>query len=101
MDDMAARVMGEHGVDASPHHARQVTASMLRGADLVLAMERSHVSRLMTVAPESSGKVMLFDRWNEGRDIPDPFHQSREAFVHVFEAIDSGVKSWLPRLGCS
>lgn len=98
MDSTAARILDEHGVDGGPHRARQVTASMLRDADLVLAMERSHVSRLMTVAPSYSGKVLLFDRWNGERDVPDPFGQSREAFEHVFGAIDSGVRSWLPRL---
>jgi protein-tyrosine phosphatase len=98
MDATALGVLGDHGVDGSAHRARQITPSMLREADLVLAMERDHVGSLMRMAPEASGKVMLLDRWAQGADIPDPYRQSREAFEHVYGLIERGVNSWLPYL---
>lgn len=98
MDPLAMQVLSEHGVDGAAHRARQLTTSMLREADLVLGMEREHVSRMMRMAPEASGKIMLLDRWTPPGDIPDPYRQSREAFDHVYQLIDRSVQSWLPLL---
>jgi protein-tyrosine phosphatase len=98
MDATALQILSDHGVDGAEHRARQISASMLRDADLVLAMEREHVASLMRMAPEASGKVMLLDRWGAGADIPDPYRQSREAFDHVYQRIDGAVQSWLPYL---
>lgn len=98
MDPSALELLDAYGVDGTRHRARQVSAPMLRDASLVLAMEREHVNRLMRLAPESSGKVMLLDRWRQGADVPDPYRQSREAFEHVFRMINEGVRSWLPYL---
>ncbi|MDO1528136.1 low molecular weight protein-tyrosine-phosphatase [Fulvimonas sp. R45] len=98
MDETAARVMGEHGVDGSAHRARQVSPELLREFDLILGMEKSHLAALARLAPEASGKLFLLDKWVEARDIPDPYRQQRPAFEHVFALIDRGVRSWLPYL---
>ena len=98
MDATALQVLGEHGVDGSAHRARQLTSGMLRDADLVLAMEREHVNRMSRMAPEASGKIMLLDRWVQGRDVADPYRQSREAFEHVYDVIAEAVGTWLPYL---
>jgi len=101
MDSSALEILGEHGMDGGAHRARQVTSSMLRAADLVLAMERDHVASLMRMAPEASGKVMLLDRWEQSADVPDPYRLGREAFEYVFQCIDHAVQKWLPHLsGC-
>jgi len=99
MNSSALEILSEHGVDGGAHRARQVTSSMLRDADLVLAMERDHVASLMRMAPEASGKVMLLDRWEQSGDVPDPYRQGREAFEYVFQRIDHAVQKWLPHLG--
>lgn len=98
MDPLACEILGESGVDGGAHRARQVTPSMLRDAGLVLAMERDHVTSLMRMAPEASGKVMLLDRWEQRGDVPDPYRLGREAFEYVFQRIDRAVQKWLPHL---
>jgi len=98
MDATAKEVLQQHGVSAGDHRARQVSTTMLRSVDLVLAMERDHVTQLMRLAPEASGKVMLLDRWRRGEDVPDPYRQDREAFEHVFGMIDEGVRGWVYHL---
>lgn len=97
-DAMAQQVMAEHHVDGSAHIARQLTASMLREADLVLGMEKSHVVAMVRMAPEASGKIFLLDKWTGGRDIPDPYRQQKEAFDHVYARIDEAVSGWLKYL---
>lgn len=94
MDATALDVLAAHGVDGTAHRARQLTPAMLREADLVLGMEKSHVSAMHRLAPEVSGKVFLLDKWLQERDIPDPYRQQRVAFEHVHEMIDQGVDSW-------
>ncbi|MGF6492011.1 protein-tyrosine phosphatase [Luteibacter sp. 621] len=98
IDATALDLLREHGMDGSAHRARQLDRSLLRSADLVLAMERDHVVSITRMAPEASGKVFLLDRWLEGQDIPDPFRQSRPAFEHVYTLIDNSVNSWLKYL---
>ncbi len=95
IDATALQLLHEHGIDGEQHRARQIDAGMLRQSDLVLAMERSHVSAIARMAPEASGKVFLLDKWLEARDIPDPYRQQRPAFEHVYGLIDRGVGSWL------
>jgi protein-tyrosine phosphatase len=98
VDRTALELLREHDIDGSAHRARQLDRSLLRSADLVLAMERDHVVSITRMAPEASGKVFLLDRWGTGQDIPDPFRQSRPAFEHVYTLIDNSVNSWLKYL---
>lgn len=95
MAETALQVLAEHGIDGTAHRARQLTAGMLREADLVLGAEKSHVDTMIRLTPEASGKIFLIDHWVSGRDIPDPFLQERAAFVQVFDMIEQSVDSWL------
>jgi len=95
MDATALQLLAERGVDGTAHRARQLSVSMIRSADLILAMEREHMTQVMRLVPESRGKLMLLDCWESALDIPDPFRQSREAFEHVAVLIDRGVRRWL------
>lgn len=94
MDAAAQQLLAENGVDGTKHRARQLTSSMMRDADLVLGMEKSHVAAMTQLAPEARGKVFLLDKWLQGRDVPDPYRQQRAAFEHVYEMIACGVDSW-------
>jgi protein-tyrosine phosphatase len=98
IDRTALDLLSEHGMDGSAHRGRQLDRSLLRAADLVLAMERDHVGSVTRMAPEASGKVFLLDRWLDGQDIPDPYRQSRPAFEHVYTLIDNSVNSWMKYL---
>jgi protein-tyrosine phosphatase len=95
MDATALQLLTEHDIDGAAHRARQLTPAMLREADLVLGMEKSHVAAMVRLAPEASGKIFLLDKWVQGRDIPDPYRQQRIAFEHVYDTIVQGVDSWL------
>ncbi|SEN21653.1 protein-tyrosine phosphatase [Luteibacter sp. UNCMF331Sha3.1] len=95
IDATALALLHEHGVDGDAHRARQLDGGMLRQSDLILAMEKSHVAAIVRMAPEASGKVFLFDRWREGRDVPDPYRQQRPAYEHVYGLIEEGVESWV------
>lgn len=94
MDATVLQLLNESGVDGTSHRAHQLTPSMLLQADLVLGMEKSHVDTMVQLAPEARGKVYLLDKWSGGRDVPDPYGQSRSVFERVYEMIIGGVDSW-------
>lgn len=91
----AMELLQEHGIDASPHRARQLDAWMLREAELVLGMEPRHLAAAARLAPEASGKLLLLGRWLEFDSVPDPYRQPRQAFEDVYGLIERGVGSWL------
>lgn len=99
IDAMAGAVLAEHGIDASMHRARQLTAEMLRASDVVLAMEKFHLTRIIKLAPDAADKAFLLDQWSGGRDVPDPYRQSRGIFERVYAMIEQGVAGWQAHLG--
>lgn len=97
-DDAAARVAADHNISLDGHCARQISGSMCRDYDLILAMERRHISRLCEIAPEMRGKVMLFGHWDNEREIPDPYRKSRDAFEAVYQLIERSARQWAKAL---
>lgn len=50
-------VMAELGIDISAHRSRIIDPEMVRAADLVVTMERTHARSLVLEAPESAHKI--------------------------------------------
>ncbi|HCU0700656.1 protein tyrosine phosphatase [Enterobacter asburiae] len=97
-DAAAQAVARRHGVSLEGHIARKVTRSLLQQADLILVMEPEHLRFIASMAPENRGKSLLFGQWLEARDIPDPYHKSREAYEYVFEQLGKASQEWARRL---
>ncbi|WP_165310702.1 low molecular weight phosphotyrosine protein phosphatase [Vibrio ziniensis] len=97
-DATAIKIAAEHGVDISMHQARQLTPELCSQYDLILVMEKGHINAVSEIAPEARGKTMLFGQWINQRDIPDPYRQSEEAFVHVYELIEQAAQKWASKL---
>lgn len=96
MDAHAMQILKERrGIDAAHHRARQIEPEMMREADLILAMERTHLSVASRLAPEASGKMFLLDKWHDASDVPDPYRQPRRVFEQVHAMIERGVEGWL------
>jgi len=94
IDATAQQLLVEQGLDGSAHRARQISNAILAQADLVLTMERKHVRRIAEIAPEASGKTFLLGKWQQEREIPDPYRQQRPAFEHVYKLMADGIQSW-------
>lgn len=93
-DDKALKVSLEHNVSLDGHIARQLTPSLCRENDLILVMEKRHIDSISNICPEARGKTMLFGHWIEGREIPDPYKKSEEAFLFVYDLLDDAAKAW-------
>lgn len=96
-DALAQQVMQEHGYDLSAHRAQMLTQTMCQQADLILIMDAHQQHVLDALSPTDRGKIMRLGHWIQ-RDIPDPYHQSREAFEFVYSLMEQSVHVWVPRL---
>ncbi|MGQ4880223.1 low molecular weight protein-tyrosine-phosphatase [Billgrantia sp. LNSP4103-1] len=97
-----ARLLAEAaGLNVDDHQARQVDADMLFKADLVLVMSDGQRLAVGQMAPSVLGKTMLFGRWldaGQGREIPDPYRKSTEAFRHVHQLLLEAADGWIGKL---
>ncbi|EKO3483722.1 low molecular weight phosphotyrosine protein phosphatase [Vibrio fluvialis] len=93
-NESALKIAKKNGVDISSHLAKQLTSEICSKFDLILVMEKGHISALSEICPEARGKTMLLTQWLNKEDIPDPYRQSEEAFEYVFDIILKSVSSW-------
>ena len=97
IDPTAASLLEELGVPSDGHVARQMSPELVNAADIVLAMDRRHVSAIHAQVPHARGKTFLLGKWQRDLPIPDPYGKPREAFEASFRMIDTAVDSWLSR----
>lgn len=97
-DKMAINIAKQHGLNIEDHKAQQFTSSLALNYDLILVMEKEHISRLTTISPELRGKIMLFGHWHNGIDIPDPYRKSSAAFEYVYQLLEISAKKWAEKI---
>lgn len=61
-------------------------------------MEPGHRQEVARIAPQLSGRVMLFDQWTGRQGIADPYMPHREFHELTFEQIREASKAWAERL---
>ncbi len=97
-DETAAEVAAERGLALDGHVARQFTRALGLEHDLILTMEPGHRREIINAAPDLSGRVMLFDHWQGGTGIADPYRQPRAVHERIFAQIDAAGTSWAAKL---
>lgn len=97
-DETAAAVAASHGIDLDGHVARQFNRALGLDHDLILTMEPGHRREIIKAAPDLSGRVMLFDQWQGGKGIADPYRHSRQFHEEVFALIDVAGTAWAEKL---
>lgn len=97
-DQTASDIAAGHGVSLEGHVAKQFTESLGSQFDLILVMEPGHKREVAKVAPQLSGRVMLFDQWTNRRGIADPYMRSREFHELTFQQILDASRAWATRL---
>lgn len=87
------------GYDLSTLRARQVHANDFAEFDLILAMDKSHLSYLKQHCPvEHQAKIQLFlafsIKFNE-QEVPDPYYGGEQGFEHVLDLIEDACQGVL------
>ncbi|BBN80405.1 phosphotyrosine protein phosphatase [Pseudoalteromonas sp. A25] len=93
-DAMAQELTKVCGIDMSGHQGRQLNGTLVAQNSLILVMEHRHLDDLCSRYPQARGKTFLLGKWIGDKEIPDPYRQSKEAFEHVYELIDSACGAW-------
>lgn len=98
IEPTALAVLEEHGHVPDKHLATQLAPQAISAADLILVMERKHVSGVLNIAPEARGKVLMLGKWQNDREIRDPYRLGKPAFAHAYALIEEAANAWAQRL---
>jgi protein-tyrosine-phosphatase/predicted ATP-grasp superfamily ATP-dependent carboligase len=83
------------GVDLSSHRSRSVDRELVEWADLIVVMDRSHLSRLRDMYPEAASTrtflLGLFDNQAGDLEILDPYAAGDDATERVCDRISGAV----------
>jgi protein-tyrosine phosphatase len=60
----------EMKVEAGPHRSHELTRDMIKDAEVIYGMTKSHVQAVLDMSPSAAGKVFTLDP--DGSDVPDP-----------------------------
>lgn len=101
----AIEVMKRRGIDLSGHRARNVDASLIEEADLILTMTRRHKSILSSMYPEAVSKTHVLRAYAEGgmsgeesTEISDPFGQPVEVYESCARQLEEIIAKLMERL---
>lgn len=90
----------EHGLDLSGHRSRALTPELLRSADLVLTMGRSHLGAVRAMG--AGDRAHLLGDFADGRtganDVSDPFGADLDQYRRTYDELETLVVRVLDRL---
>jgi protein-tyrosine phosphatase len=83
-------LLKKEGVDESKHVSTPVTGELVKGSDLILAMEKTHLADIISLYPSAKNKTFLFKDYagvlRDG-EISDPMGQPDGVYVSCAEEI--------------
>jgi protein-tyrosine phosphatase len=95
-DPRAIRSAKLHGIDISGHRARQITADDFTRFDVIFAMDRANLRKLMSIAPKQINTQIALLAENE--EIADPYHDDESAFLQTFATMQSLCNAYVESL---
>lgn len=95
IDPRARMWLEGSGYTAENHRAHRITAKEIDGADLVIAMERLHIDRMLQLHPSRTDHIRLLSSFDpaakEGSGVPDPWYGSADGFGDTMAALESAM----------
>jgi protein-tyrosine phosphatase len=100
IDRRARALLEKAGYRSAGHRAHKITAAEIETAELVIAMEASHVTRMRRIAPQAHNFALLtdFDPDHIGEDIADPWYGYESWFVATQHSIESAMPGLIEHL---
>lgn len=102
IDRRAAQVLTAHGYDKGTHRAKRITRADIEQADLVLAFEPLHLSRLQRLAPDAQHLHLVTDfdpAAAPGSGIDDPWYGDMSDFEATLAAVEAAMPGIMARVG--
>ncbi|MDF9407622.1 low molecular weight protein arginine phosphatase [Pelotomaculum isophthalicicum JI] len=95
----AVEALAGKGIDLKEHRATRLTSEIAERAGLILTMTRAQCDYVLSVFPETSGKVFTLAEFaGADGDVPDPVGQSVTVYRRCAERLESLVFRALERL---
>lgn len=98
IDRRAGQWLAEAGYRTGDHRARRITAAEIDAADLVVAMEDHHITRMQRMRPARTDHIRLLTSFDSdastGSGVPDPWYGDAAEFGTTLAALEAAM----PRL---
>jgi protein-tyrosine phosphatase len=91
----AAQTMRDRGLDLMQHESQPLSARIVRFADLILTMTRSHRDAIVAQWPDAEPRIHVL---SPGSDISDPIGGPLDLYRRCAEQIDAALEPWLDKL---
>jgi len=92
----AVVVLNKQGIDLAGHESQPLTDQLIRHADLILPMTRSHRQAILNEWPEVSDRVRLVSR--DGIDVNDPIGGPPELYERCAQQIKGDLLEWVKEI---
>ncbi len=92
----AVAVLSEWGIDLSHHTSQQLSEQLIRHADVIWTMTRSHRQAILNQWPNASGRVHLLR--DDGQDVADPIGGPIDQYQRCAEQIKAELSTRLKDL---
>src|SRR5262249_42732547 len=102
-DARSTEAAATRGYDLSALRARRVERADFQRFDLIVAMDRGHLSILSRMAdPSSAHKLKLMMSYASGfgvEDVPDPYYGGPQDFERVLDMLEDAARGLLESIG--
>ncbi len=95
------QVAADNGVDLERHRSRRLTPALVREADLILVMERAHLTAVHTLGGDPKKVHLLSEYPPPGEPswpVSDPFGASIEAYEECWRRISRHLERVVPSI---
>lgn len=101
-DPRTVKAAAKRGVDLSGQRARRVRSEDFQQFDMILAMDRGHLSHLQALQPnESRAEVNLFLDFHPSenlKDVPDPYYGGVHGFDEVLNLVEQACTQLIDQI---
>jgi protein-tyrosine phosphatase len=102
-DPRAVDVLAAHGHDGTGHRARRFRRADFDDADVIVALDTTHLRDLRALAPDSAARArirLLMDSLpgHAGEDVPDPYYGAPQDFERVYALVAAASRALLTDL---
>jgi len=92
----AVKVVAGMGLDLSAHESHPLSEQVVRHADLILTMTRSHRQAILGQWPDAADRTKLVSR--DRTDIADPIGGPQDLYQRCAEQIKANLSAWVAEL---
>ncbi len=98
-DPRTVAVAKQRGFDLSAQRARKVSLKDFETFDMILAMDRGHLTHLEAMRPnDARAEVALFLTYHPAKmhtDVPDPYYGGAQGFEEVLDMVEHTSRALL------